>query len=266
MLAHAGSHLLCNPWAVRITKTGPTPYVLRRPVRAGAASAAPASGFGARAAAVGRRQQRRTLGSRLVVRADRDFYQILGVSRDSGARLCQAAEAGWRQGPPVCRAPRFRSCAVLEGEAAPAMRSSPMHADKKTIKSAYRQLARKYHPDVNKEADAEERFKDISAAYEVRRHRQSGSAAHSGILRQARHPRPQPSTLSVSVFQVLSDDEKRGMYDRFGEQGLKGGFAGAGAGGMGGMGDFRCVATRVVWLRRLHGSQATKPSLCAITP
>lgn len=39
--------------------------------------------------------------------------------------------------------------------------------------------------------------------------------------------------------QVLSDDEKRGIYDRFGEQGLKGGFAGAGAGGMGGMGDFR---------------------------
>lgn len=139
-----------------------------------------------------------------------------------------------------------------------------MLADKKTIKSAYRQLARKYHPDVNKEADAEERFKDISAAYEVRRHRQSGSVAHLGIPRQARHPRPQPSTLSVTAFQVLSDDEKRGMYDRFGEQGLKGGFAGAGAGGMGGMGDFRCAATRVMWLRRLHGNQATKPSLFAI--
>ena len=40
-------------------------------------------------------------------------------------------------------------------------------ADKKTIKSSYRQLARKFHPDVNKEADAEQRFKDISAAYEV---------------------------------------------------------------------------------------------------
>lgn len=40
--------------------------------------------------------------------------------------------------------------------------------------------------------------------------------------------------------QVLSDDEKRGIYDRFGEAGLKGGFAGAGTGGMGGMqGDFR---------------------------
>lgn len=36
-------------------------------------------------------------------------------------------------------------------------------ADKKTIKSAYRQLARKYHPD-NKESGAEEKFKKISEA------------------------------------------------------------------------------------------------------
>jgi len=36
-------------------------------------------------------------------------------------------------------------------------------ASKKDIKSAYRQLARKYHPDVNKEPGAEERFKEVSA-------------------------------------------------------------------------------------------------------
>ncbi len=35
------------------------------------------------------------------------------------------------------------------------------------IKQAYRKLARKYHPDVSKEADAEERFKEIGEAYEV---------------------------------------------------------------------------------------------------
>ncbi|WP_072680765.1 DnaJ C-terminal domain-containing protein [Arcobacter sp. LA11] len=35
------------------------------------------------------------------------------------------------------------------------------------IKKAYRKLARKYHPDVNKEKDAEEKFKEINAAYEV---------------------------------------------------------------------------------------------------
>jgi molecular chaperone DnaJ len=72
------------------------------------------------------------------------------------------------------------------------------NADKKTIKSAYRQLARKFHPDVNKEADAEAKFKDISAAYEV-----------------------------------LADEEKKSIYDRFGEDGLKGGGMGAGFGGMG---------------------------------
>ena len=35
------------------------------------------------------------------------------------------------------------------------------------IKSAYRKLARKYHPDVNKEKDAEERFKEVGEAYAV---------------------------------------------------------------------------------------------------
>ncbi|ESW31664.1 hypothetical protein PHAVU_002G257300 [Phaseolus vulgaris] len=69
------------------------------------------------------------------------------------------------------------------------------NASKSEIKSAYRKLARNYHPDVNKEPGAEQKFKDISNAYEV-----------------------------------LSDDEKRSIYDRFGEAGLKGS-------GMG-MGDF----------------------------
>eukprot|EP01025_Chloroclados_australasicus_P030039 TRINITY_DN3007_c0_g1_i1.p1 TRINITY_DN3007_c0_g1~~TRINITY_DN3007_c0_g1_i1.p1 ORF type:complete len:422 (+),score=41.81 TRINITY_DN3007_c0_g1_i1:38-1303(+) len=71
-------------------------------------------------------------------------------------------------------------------------------ADKKEIKSAYRQKARKFHPDVNKEPDAADRFKEISEAYEV-----------------------------------LQDDQKRQIYDTYGEEGLKGGM-----GGMGGMGGF----------------------------
>ena len=41
------------------------------------------------------------------------------------------------------------------------------NADDKTIKSAYRRLARKHHPDVAKTKDATERFKEISEAYEV---------------------------------------------------------------------------------------------------
>jgi molecular chaperone DnaJ len=55
------------------------------------------------------------------------------------------------------------------------------------IKRAYRQLARQYHPDVNKEPDAESRFKEITEAYEV-----------------------------------LSDERKRQMYDQFGHAGPRG--------------------------------------------
>ena len=40
-------------------------------------------------------------------------------------------------------------------------------ADEKAIKVAYRKLARKYHPDVSKEAGAEDKFKEASEAYEV---------------------------------------------------------------------------------------------------
>lgn len=43
----------------------------------------------------------------------------------------------------------------------------PAGADADVIKSAYRRLARKYHPDVSKEKDAEERFKAINEAHEV---------------------------------------------------------------------------------------------------
>ncbi|MCK5110943.1 MAG: molecular chaperone DnaJ [Arcobacteraceae bacterium] len=61
-------------------------------------------------------------------------------------------------------------------------------ADKGTIKKAYRKMAMKYHPDKNPDDnEAEESFKAINEAY-----------------------------------QVLSDDEKRGIYDRYGKEGLEG--------------------------------------------
>ena len=41
------------------------------------------------------------------------------------------------------------------------------NADDKTIKSAYRKLARKYHPDVAKTKDAGDRFREVTEAYEV---------------------------------------------------------------------------------------------------
>ena len=43
----------------------------------------------------------------------------------------------------------------------------PRDADADAIKAAYRKLARKYHPDVSKEKDAEEKFKEVGEAYET---------------------------------------------------------------------------------------------------
>src|SRR5512145_2199955 len=43
----------------------------------------------------------------------------------------------------------------------------PRDADAKAVKDAFRQLALQYHPDRNKEPGAEERFKEIAAAYAV---------------------------------------------------------------------------------------------------
>ena len=49
-------------------------------------------------------------------------------------------------------------------------------ASEDDIKRAYRKLARKYHPDVSKEAGAEEKFKEVSEAYETLRDKEKRSA------------------------------------------------------------------------------------------
>lgn len=69
------------------------------------------------------------------------------------------------------------------------------NASDEEIKRAFRKLAKQYHPDVNKEADAEEKFKEIGEAYSV-----------------------------------LSDPQKRSQYDQFGHAAFEGG-GGAGFGG-----------------------------------
>ena len=57
-------------------------------------------------------------------------------------------------------------------------------ADDKAIKSAYRKLAREYHPDVSKHPDAENKFKDVAEAYEVLHNTEK--RAEYDELRQAR--------------------------------------------------------------------------------
>jgi molecular chaperone DnaJ len=62
----------------------------------------------------------------------------------------------------------------------------PKNASNEDLKAAFRRLARQHHPDVNKEPDAEERFKEINEAYAV-----------------------------------LSDPDRRAAYDRFGHAGVR---------------------------------------------
>ena len=77
------------------------------------------------------------------------------------------------------------------------------NASKDDIKKAYRELARKYHPDLNSgDKKAEEKFKEIQEAHEV-----------------------------------LSDDQKRKQYDMFGSAGMN--YGGAGRGGQGRSGQYQ---------------------------
>ena len=84
------------------------------------------------------------------------------------------------------------------------------NADEKQIKSAFRRLAKEYHPDLNKSPDAPEKFKEVQEAYEV-----------------------------------LSDPEKRKTYDQFGhaafDQNGNAGFGGFGGGGGGGVADLDLI-------------------------
>ena len=77
----------------------------------------------------------------------------------------------------------------------------PRNADSDSIRNAFRGLAKQYHPDKNKDPKAEERFKEINEAYGV-----------------------------------LSDDQRRAAYDRFGHAGLNG-MPFGNAAGVGDLGD-----------------------------
>src|SRR5262245_66647474 len=61
------------------------------------------------------------------------------------------------------------------------------------IKKAYRKLARKYHPDVSKEANAKEKFQEVSEAYETLKDKEKRAAYDSlGSHRPGQDFRPPP--------------------------------------------------------------------------
>ncbi|CAI8967014.1 Curved-DNA-binding protein [Pseudomonas syringae pv. tomato] len=107
-------------------------------------------------------------------------------------------------------------------------------ADDKAIKTAYRKLARKYHPDVSKEAGAEDKFKEASEAYEV-----------------------------------LSSPEKRAEYDELRKYGRQGrpfqtppgwqSRAGAGAGGFEETADFSEFFSSIFGGRPQQGGRTRNP-------
>lgn len=76
-------------------------------------------------------------------------------------------------------------------------------ASEDEIKKAYRKMAKQYHPDVSKEANAEAKFKEVNEAYEI-----------------------------------LSDPQKKASYDQFGHAGMDGAFGQGGGGFSGGFEDF----------------------------
>src|SRR3970282_2521370 len=66
-------------------------------------------------------------------------------------------------------------------------------ASDEEIKKAYRKLARKYHPDVSKEANAKERFQEVAEAYETLRDKEKRAAYDSlGSFRPGQDFRPPP--------------------------------------------------------------------------
>jgi curved DNA-binding protein len=73
----------------------------------------------------------------------------------------------------------------------------PRDADADTIRRAYRKLARKYHPDVSKEANAKEKFQEVSEAYETLKDKEKRAAYDSlGSHRAGQDFRPPPDWFS----------------------------------------------------------------------
>lgn len=113
------------------------------------------------------------------------------------------------------------------------------------IKKAYKRMARKYHPDLNKDAGAEEKFKEINAAYEVLSDKQKraqydqyGDAMFGG---QSFHDFSRAQGSGSNLDEILRQMFGGGAG---GFGGMGGGFGG-GFGGMGGMGPDLDIETKI---------------------
>lgn len=105
-------------------------------------------------------------------------------------------------------------------------------ASAEDIRSAYRKLARKFHPDVSKEKNAEERFKDINEAYEALREPDRRSAydqARAGGFRAGDDFRPGPGGGGFEFD--MGDAGGNGQFSDFFESLFGRMRGGAGAGG-----------------------------------
>ncbi len=108
------------------------------------------------------------------------------------------------------------------------------------IKKAYRKLARKYHPDVNKTPEAEEKFKEINAAYEIlsdeekkRQYDQFGDSMFGG---QSFHDFAGSQGGGADLDEILRSIFGGGGFGGFSSGGFSGGFSSGGFGDFGGGG------------------------------
>lgn len=120
------------------------------------------------------------------------------------------------------------------------------NASQDDIKKSYRKLARKYHPDVNKQKEAEEKFKEINAAYEIlsdpqkrAQYDQFGDSMFGG---QNFHDFARSQGGAAGLDEMLSR-----IFGGLGgfNSGFGGGFGGFGGGGFGGFGEDLDIQARL---------------------
>src|ERR671915_2201836 len=109
-------------------------------------------------------------------------------------------------------------------------------ASEEDIKKAYRKLARKYHPDVSKEANAKEKFQEVSEAYETLRDKEKRAAYDSlGSFRPGQDFRPPPDwfdrfgagrTDDLHGVDLGELFESMGLFGRAGRRRTRGAFPG----------------------------------------